>query len=159
MRPLLQAALLVLIAAACGSPADSNQNHHDHNAAARPAKDRADSLYKAVIALHDEAMPKMGKLMGYKKSLEQKIDSVTALMERSKDESLQQLRNQYKDLLARVSAAEKGMNDWMSQFEPDPKLPSKAEIENYFDDQRQKAQKMRDDFMSALDSAQSKLGF
>jgi hypothetical protein len=141
---------------ACQSGA--HEEHNTNNAAEKLPVTREDSLYKAVLALHDEVMPKMGKLIGYKKNLEQRIDSLTQLISKKASANQQKLREEYKELLTRVSAAEKGMNDWMEQFNPDPQLPTQSEMEKYFEDQKMKAQQMRDAIMEALDSSKSKLG-
>lgn len=114
-----------------------------------------DSLYHEVIGYHDEAMPKMGKLVGYQKALQQKIDSLNALTRGKKDETTLALKEKYQQLQSDLKKAEKGMNDWMDSFEPDPKLPSKQELEQYWKNQQQKAKKMRDDMLSSIDSTRS----
>jgi hypothetical protein len=156
MKNTLIAFALYIGLAACGG--NDKQDHSGHNAATAAPKTKSESLYKDVMALHDEAMPKMGKIIGYKKTLEQKIDSLSGLISQKANANQEKLREEYKDLLARVSAAEKGMNEWMEQFEPDPKMPTEADIEKYFEEQKAKAQKMRDDIMVSLDSAKAKLG-
>ena len=109
------------------------------------AQSLEDSLYKAVIALHDEAMPKLGKIKGYQKTLERRIDSLNTILARKKDASTQKLKSSYTDMLTQLKNAEKSMNDWMDSFKPDPQLPSKADLEKYWTDQKNSAQKMRDD--------------
>ena len=116
-----------------------------------------DSLYKAVIGFHDEVMPKMGKMQGYQKTVQSKIDSLSKVLVNKKDETGHELKNGYEKLLAQLKAAEQGMNNWMDSFEPDPKLPSKAEMEKYWQTEYAKTKKMRDNFKAALDSAQAKL--
>jgi hypothetical protein len=116
-----------------------------------------DSLYKAVIRFHDEVMPKMGKLVGYKKVIQAKIDSLNKALANKKDETGHELKTKYEKLLIQLKEAEKGMNNWMDSFEPDPKLPSKQELENYWETEHKKAKKMRDDVKAAIDSAKSEL--
>lgn len=116
---------------------------------------REDSLYKAVIALHDEAMPKIGKLKGYQKTMEARIDSLNKVLSHKKDATTQKLKGEYESLVAQLKAAEKGMNDWMDSFQPDPKLPSKSDLEKYWTEQKAGAQKMRDDIINAIDSSKA----
>ena len=66
-------------------------------------------------------------------------------------------KKQYVKLLAQVEAAEKSMNDWMDQFNPDPKLPGKEDMINYFEDQKAKAAAMKKEVLAALDSAAAHL--
>jgi hypothetical protein len=110
-----------------------------------------------VIALHDAVMPKMGKLIGYKKALQAKIDSVDNSLKSKKRMEAASEENQYVKLLAQVEAAEKAMNDWMDQFNPDPNLPGKEEMIQYFEDQKARAAAMKQEVLAALDSAAAHL--
>jgi hypothetical protein len=137
----------------------SSENHENHAAgesqnAAATAKSPTDSLFDAVVALHDEAMPKMSKLMGYQKLAQTKIDSLGKL----KDKASIQLKTEYTALLENLKSAEKGMNDWMDTFTPEPEFSTKDSLKIYYEAEKVKAQKMRDDIFSTLDSALAKLG-
>lgn len=151
---LIFTTVTILVLLACS---DAPTDHTGHNAAAATAKNKEDSLYNEVIALHDETMPKIGKLMGYQKTAQAKIDSLNQYLTTHKDEMARSLKADYDSLLFQLKAAEKGMNDWMDGFEPDPKMPNKEDIVKYFEDQKAKAQKMKDDIFVALDSASAKL--
>lgn len=133
-----------------------NNSQQDGNASS-PVVSKEDSLYKAVIAFHDEVMPKMGKIEGYQKTLQAKIDSLSKVLVNQKNETGHELKANYETLLAQLKDAEKGMNNWMDSFQPDPKLPSKDEMEKYWEAEYVKAKKMRDDFKAALEKAQLKL--
>jgi hypothetical protein len=146
---------IIAILSACNS--QQTEQPTGNNAAEAAATTREDSLYKDVIALHDEAMPKLGKIMGYEKTVQAKIDSLNTHLETRKDEIARDLRTQYEALLDQLKTAEKGMNDWMEGFDPDPKMANKEAIISYFEDQKAKAQKMKDDMFIALDSAAAKL--
>ena len=41
-------------------------------------KEAQEELYKKVIAVHDEIMPKMGDIMKYKKQLKEKVEELTS---------------------------------------------------------------------------------
>ena len=128
--------------------------HEDHNAAEKKATTREEQLYNEVMELHDAAMPKMGKLIGYKKQVQAKIDSLTIALKNKKDETGHELKRKYEQLKIELDSAENGMNAWMENFNPDPKLPTKADMEKYFEDQKNKAQKMKDNMFKALDKAE-----
>lgn len=137
----------------------STENHENHAAgesqnAAATAKSPTDSLFDAVVALHDEAMPKMSKLMGYQKLAQTKIDSLGKL----KDKASIQLKTEYTALLENLKSAEKGMNDWMDTFTPEPEFSTKDSLKMYYEAEKVKAQKMRDNIFTTLDSALVKLG-
>ena len=134
-----------------------NESNHKNHSQQKEQLSKEDSLYKAVIAFHDEVMPKMGKLAGYQKTVEAKIDSLTKALVNKKDAAGHALKARYEELLTQLKAAEKGMNNWMDSFEPEPKLPSKDALEKYWEAEHAKAKKMRDDFKAALDSANAGL--
>lgn len=144
--------LSFLIACCCGASIIACQNQQQPASAAveaTTANTAEDSLYKAVMALHDEAMPKMGALMGLQKKAQQKIDSLKTLNQPASLLLIDQLQK----LQLQLGSAENGMNEWMSQFNPDPQMPTTEERAKYFADQQAKAQAMRNKIFEVLDSA------
>jgi hypothetical protein len=148
MKKVFVAAALVVSGIFHACEGDANQGDKNNQAETTIAT-LEDSLYKAVLKLHDEAMPKMGKLIGLQKAAQSKIDSLGKL----KDANSQQLLARLTQLKAQLAAAEKGMNDWMEQFNPDPDSTVTKDPAAYFADQKAKAQLMRDNIFIALDSA------
>jgi hypothetical protein len=148
MKKVFVGAALLLSAIFYGCGTDTNQSEQN-NAAEKAVTTPEDSLYKAVLKLHDEAMPKMGQLIGLQKAAQSKIDSLGKL----KDAGSQQLLARLIQLKAHLAAAEKGMNDWMEQFNPDPDSTITKDLVAYFADQKARAQIMRDNIFIALDSA------
>ena len=140
--PLCFAAMLFF---ACNS---ASHSHPEGTPQASP-KSATDSLYEAVIALHDEAMPKMGKLMGYEKAAQQKIDSLAKL----RIAEAQLLKGRYQALHDQLQKAQAGMNTWMDQFEPDPQNLSPDSLLKYWNNQKTLAQAMRNEIFRAMDSA------
>jgi hypothetical protein len=141
-------ALLLLAATAFFSCQNAgNASGHEHHGTQGGNAD--DSLYNQVMALHDEVMPKMGQLMGLQKRAQALADSLTAInTPESKASAASMLK--LKDLLAE---AEKGMDDWMVQFDADANQLTGEAKTAYFIDQRNKAAQMRDNILAALDSA------
>jgi hypothetical protein len=118
-----------------------------------------DSLYKQVLAVHDEIMPKMGKLMGYEKKAQQQMDSLKSVMSGTSlpvevSRRLATNANTLDTLNENLKAAEKAMNDWMDQFDPDPKMPTTEERAAYFARQKQKADSMKTQFLQAYQQAE-----
>ncbi len=131
--------------------------HHEHdgqsqNAAAEP-KSPADSVYKEVMAFHDEAMPKMGKLKGYEDLAKLKIDSLSKL----NDAASKALKADYEKLVMSLQLAQKSMDDWMGGFEFN-KYTDKDSLLQYYQSERTKAKIMRDEVLSAIDSAVARFG-
>lgn len=121
-------------------------------------KTKADLLYTQVMDLHNETMAKYGKLLGFEKKATQKADSLKEVTKKCYCEGLKEQKAQYDSLLSHLKKAENSMNDWMGQFNAEPKVASEAEKINYFQDQKEKAQKMRDSFFVALGKADSLMG-
>ena len=74
MKTFFSSVFALALIASCHNQHQEHEKTHGHNAAIAPAQTEEDSLYREVIALHDAVMPKMGKLIGYKKVLQAKID-------------------------------------------------------------------------------------
>lgn len=148
MKTTVWALLALLSLAACKSNPKETSNTETSTSAAIPAT-LEDSMYKLVIAMHDEAMPKMNQLKGLQKTAQQQIDSLKA----TKNKANEMLMIRLEKVKLQLAAAEKGMDDWMAQFEPDPQQPTSEERGAYFKDQYEKAKVMRDNIFISLDSA------
>ncbi|MCU0334481.1 MAG: hypothetical protein MUF62_05440 [Chitinophagaceae bacterium] len=146
MKKMILSLLLAggLALAGCSSEAEKAKASADAQVASL-----GDSLYKQVMDLHDEAMPKMGKLKGLQAAAQAQIDSLTKL----KKADLQPLIDKLTALKTQLAEAEKGMDDWMTQLDIEKVNAAVDEKARYFTDQKAKAQKMRDDIFAALDSA------
>jgi hypothetical protein len=131
------------------------QTHQNTSETEKKTESPEDSLYHSVIKLHDEAMSKIGKLQGYQKILQVKIDSLEKELAHQKNKTTFSLKQKYELMLASLQKAETGMNNWMDSFNPEPKLPSKTELEKYWTEQHLKTKKMRDAIMTALDSVKA----
>jgi hypothetical protein len=134
-----------------------NQSGHDSASQIGPDNTAADSLYKQVLALHDAAMPKMGTLIGYKKMAQQKVDSLVAVLKKTPNAAVATLKAQYENLADQLATAEKSMNEWMDDFDPDPKYSTADSITQYFKVQKDLAQQMKNQVFAAIDSAAPKL--
>jgi hypothetical protein len=134
-----------------------NTGSHEHggqsqNAAAEP-ESPADSVLKEVFVFHDEAMPKMGKLKSYEDLAKLRLDSLAKLS----DAGSKALKAEYEILVAGLQRAQKGMDDWMGDFKTN-KYTDKDSLLEYYKFEKAKAQAMRNDIFSVLDSARAKFG-
>jgi hypothetical protein len=154
---MIPAIVAITLSTACGNTND-HQNHEggkSMNEAAAPEMGATDLLFEEVVAFHDEAMPKMGKLKGYIKDVESKMDSLANL----NDAASKKLGGEYASLLSGLKRAEKGMMDWMDDFQPEPDGISEDSLIAYYGLEKEKAKAMRDDIFTMLDSAAAKLGY
>ncbi|MCU0387628.1 MAG: hypothetical protein MUE71_03375 [Chitinophagaceae bacterium] len=144
----------IILAFACGEGEHANHDHggKSMNAAAE-AMSPTDSLFEQVVALHDEAMPKMGKLKGFEDLAKLRIDSLAKL----NDSGSKALKAEYEKLLTALQRAQKGMNDWMDGFQPD-KYENQDSLMAYYQSEKVRAQAMRDDIFAVMDSATAKFG-
>lgn len=149
MNTFIKSSLVVLTVAAFLMVTSCKNQEPANNVPASTLVTSEDSLYQSVLALHDEAMPKMGALIGLQKKAQIQIDSLKKLG----NTNLLSLIQQLEQVKLKLANAEKGMNDWMAQFEPDPTMPTSEERAAYFASQKAKAKAMRDEIMAALDSA------
>jgi len=97
-----------------------------------------DPLYKEVMAIHDEVMPKMSTMHKYKKELkklrESNPGSESAINQR----------------IALLESADEGMMSWMAAF----KVPEdKSSAELYLEAEKSKIQKISDDMYKSMDDA------
>jgi hypothetical protein len=134
-----------------------SEHSHDHggtsqNAAAEP-ESPTDSLLKEVFVFHDEAMPKMGKLKSYEDLSKLRVDSLAKLS----DAGSKALKAEYEKLVTGLQRAQKGMDDWMGDFDA-TKYTDKDSLLQYYISEKAKAQAMRNDIFSVLDSAKAKFG-
>jgi hypothetical protein len=157
IRNMALAATMAVLAA-CGGGTNEAADHdehaghdhagHSHNSAAGN-KSEVELLREDMIAFHDEAMPKMGKLKGYINTAKLAIDSLS----KKTDGASKKLKVDYENLLSELEAAQKGMNDWMDNIDIEPQNISQDSIIKYFEVEKAKAKTMRDNIFKALDQA------
>jgi len=143
MKSFVYLSILVLLAA-CGDSAPKATN----NNAAIPVTG-SDSLYKAVMEVHDVAMARMGEMIRYKKLLRQQADSIKGLKDH--DTALVEgLENAAKDL----NDAEELMNKWMQEFDPDAAGTTEKDMTAYYSREKEKVDTVKVRIFSSLEKAQ-----
>jgi len=89
----------------------SSDPSHTNSQNSTPVANQADSLFKDVMNIHDEAMAKMGTLHQLKKELEA-MKSTSSVPHDTID-----------SLIMKIERADEGMFDWMGNFK-DPRTAS-----------------------------------
>ena len=119
------------------------------------AQNTDDSLFHAVMEGHDEAMAKMGKLIGTIKTVKQKLDSIEKLPGLAKkSKPAMELRGIYDQL----QKAEAAMNGWMDKFNLDSATNVSPARDQYLVKERVKVEAVRDSVFQALANADTLLG-
>ncbi len=98
MKNILTILVAVVGLAACNNTKEKKQE------ATEP------TLMEEVMALHDEVMPKMGRMMKVQKQLKLKADSIAT----NDEETAERLRS----LASDIELANEAMMDWMRNFDP-----------------------------------------
>ena len=162
MKPLLYTFLTVLCVLIF-SCKETNTNTNPGNDATKKILTKEDSAYNEALHIHDQVMPQMGKLIGYQKKARQRADSISRFLKNADiteqaAKSVTMERESLNHLIFELKMAEKEMNDWMQGFTAEPKLPTTEERTAYFEDQKVRALKMKDQFFAALNKAKEMLG-
>ena len=145
MRLCILFALVIFVSCADSAPEERKNGYSD------TPKNPEDSLFQDVMALHDSAMSKMGKVAGYYKQFDSKIDS----LKKVKSSAKESLTKKYGEISSDLKQAEDRMNTWMHEFSIDTlQDDSKARIA-YLESEKSKVAAVKDEMFSALSKADS----
>ena len=109
-----------------------------------------DKLYKQVMAVHDEIMPKMGAIMKYKKQLNKKIDT---LIEEGNDANADKIA-ELTQAIADLDNSHEEMMNWMREFDNDFEGMVNEEVMEYLNNQKKKIENVGKVTNSALSNAE-----
>ncbi len=107
---------------------------------------------EAVIAVHDEVMPKMGQLKSFEKKSLAKADELMA-MEGADSVKIQE----YKNLALELDQAYEAMFVWMRQYETEDGERTPEEVKVYLDTQMESVTEVNRLMKAALSKADSLL--
>lgn len=110
-------------------------------------------LFKEVMSIHDEVMPKMGSLKALAKQLNTKADSLALDSLTDNSAQVEEMKKMARDL----KDANESMMEWMRQFEQVEKGTPHGEVIQYLTEQRKQIKKVRDDMVNSEDSAKKYL--
>ena len=147
MKHLLFAAIIIFLAS-CGNGSSERKDGYSET-----AKNPEDSLFQDVMDLHDEAMSKMGKLAGYRKQFDTRVDS----LKKVKSSAKESLSKTYGDLSAELKQAEDKMNTWMQEFSIDSAQDDPKRRIEYLESEKTKVSGVKDEILSVLSKADSAL--
>jgi carbamoylphosphate synthase large subunit len=105
-----------------------------------------------VIAVHDEVMPKMGRLKSFEKKALQKVRELAAMVPSDPDKV-----QQMKDLAVELDHAYEEMFVWMRQYETEDGDRSPEEVKSYLETQMKSVSEVNRLMKAALTKADSLL--
>ncbi len=118
---------------------------------AEEQKKQQEGLAKEVIAVHDEVMPKMGELMSLKKKVKAKADAWAAAPAEGTDAKTAEAE----EIVASLEAADKGMMDWMHEYNGGQGLYDHEAIMEYLRGEMEKISKVKEDMLSSMERAKA----
>ena len=113
--------------------------------AATGCTDRSKQLYDEVMAIHDDAMPKMDNIYRTKQALKKKISGTPDIGEQEK--------KNIEQVIVSLDSASDAMMDWMHAFTPPDDSIDKDMAIAYLEQEKQNITKVRDRMHDALAKA------
>ena len=147
MRICILLAFVFLVS--CGN----NSSEERKDGYSETAKNPEDSLFQDVMNQHDEAMAKMGKLAGYRKQFDAKIDSLKKVKSSTKEAT----SKKYEEISGELKKAEDRMNTWMQEFSIDSAQDNIERRLQYLESEKTKVTTVKEEIISALAKADSAL--
>jgi flagellar capping protein FliD len=141
-------ALLVIFLISCGGDSEDRKDGYSET-----SRNPEDSLFQEVMDGHDSAMAKMGKLSGYRKQLDKKIDSLKDV----KSSAKAKLEDKFTKLNAELKEAQDEMNTWMQEFSIDSAQDDMTRRLEYLKSEKFKVEKVKKKIFTAVEKADSVL--
>lgn len=116
------------------------------------SKEDGDNLYKEVIAIHDEVMPKMGTIQNLRTEMNTRISELDSTSADYEDQKTI-LENQ----IAELDAADGHMMGWMRNFQVNHEGWPEDSVISYLNNQKVLISDVRDEVNSALESSEELL--
>ena len=103
-------------------------------------------LYEEVMAVHDDVMPKMDDIYKLKRKLKEQLSSDNLASDR---------RKAIADAIKNLDTASEGMMEWMRNFNPLPDSAGQEKARDYLLAEKDKIQRVKDDMLKSIETAQS----
>lgn len=151
---LLSFAVILLVACQSGQE-KGHEGHHGHGETDKPLT-LADSLYQDVMDAHDAVMPKIGKVRGAQKRVQQILDSINALPGKAQKAN-QDLKTTLEKLVSELNYADFAMDKWMTEFNLDSGANNPDVRVKYLTDEKMKVTKVKEAIINSLAKADTLL--
>lgn len=148
MRIILLGALIILTTSCNNGATESKDRTDGYSKAATTPED---SLFQEVMEAHDTAMAKMGKMVGFRKQFDAKVDSL------KKIKSGADLQQKFTTLSTELKQAEDNMNQWMQEFSIDSAQDNPEKRVEYLTSEKVKVTKVKNEILSVVAKSDSAL--
>jgi hypothetical protein len=157
----MKSTLIVLLALSislfsCQSAIEHQQEGHSGHGKGNEPKTPADSLYVQVMEIHDQVMPKMGKIRGAQKQAQQFLDSLSGLPARQSVASAT-YKQRLETLISDLNYADFAMDKWMVEFNLDSAKDNQALRIAYLRSELDKVSNVKKAILGSLSKADSLL--
>ncbi len=151
LLPLLAAALIT----ACNNEA-KEADHSAHDTAKKEALTPLDSLDMEVNNVHDEVMPKMGRVRGAGQRAQAALDSLAKLPAKAQAAATG-LKTALEQLINDLNTADYDMNKWMMEYKLDSAKDNPELRMKYLQAEKVKVEKVKNAILGGLARADSLL--
>lgn len=118
-----------------------------------------EKLEKEVFAVHDEVMPKSGKLLELQEQVSQDIASTDSLFKLKASPTLEKRKANGLALSEALKDADSAMMDWMHHYKADSLKTLKiTDALQYLETEKVKINSVRDKMLQSMNQAQTFLG-
>ena len=140
----------------CQSASENQHEGHGGHGKTNVPKTPADSLYTQVMDIHDQVMPKMGKIRGAQKQAQQVLDSLSGLpVQQAK--AVASYKQSVEALISELNYADFAMDKWMVEFNLDSAKDNLALRMAYLQSELDKVSNVKKAILGSLSKADSLL--
>ena len=140
----------------CQSATENQHEGHSGHGEMNQPKTPVDSLYTQVMDIHDQVMPKMGKIRGAQKQAQQLLDSLSGLsVQQAK--AVAPYKQQLETLISDLNYADFAMDKWMVEFNLDSAKDNPALRMAYLQSELDKVSNVKKAILGSLSKADSLL--
>ena len=112
-----------------------------------------EELYAEVMAVHDEVMPKMSRILSLERELKEAVEGLDS----ASSESLEKLEYLERHI-ARLQEADEAMMQWMRSFEVNQEGWAHDSIMSYLEKEKKRISQVQDKMLVAIEEAEGLLG-
>jgi hypothetical protein len=144
--------LMALLLTACSSPENKHENTTASGEPMNPKEARQDSLFREMMAIHDDVMPEMDNIMKLKRALNDKMDS----LQNAQGEAAIST-DSLKQVVQSLEAADDAMMNWMRSNDFEFEGMSHEEIMQELRTEQQNITVVRDMMLNSIEQARKTL--
>lgn len=144
-------ALLCALFVACSSPNTQDTATKETSEALSPEEAQQDSLFKAMMTIHDDVMPEMDRMYRLRRRAASLADSL------QNQPNLPVPADSLRAISQRVEAAEEAMMNWMRSNDFQFEGMSHPEIMQKLEEEKENISVVREQMLSSIEEAEAAL--